>query len=47
VSEVGYIPLTDREYELVRARYSARKTGSMYHGTDSHSQVRLEQRLTQ
>ena len=47
VTEVGYIPLTDREYELVRARYSARKTGSMYHGTDSHSKVTLEQRLTQ
>ena len=47
VTEVGYIPLTDREYELVRSRYSERKTGSMYHGTDSHSQVTLEQRLTQ
>jgi phosphate transport system substrate-binding protein len=47
VTEVGYIPLTNREYELVRARYSARKTGSMYHGTDSHSKVTLEQRLTQ
>jgi phosphate transport system substrate-binding protein len=47
VREVGYIPLTDREYELVRGRVSARKTGSMYHGTDSHSQTTLEQRLSQ
>ena len=35
VREVGYIPLTDQEYELVRARFTARKTGSMYQGTDS------------
>ena len=32
VREVGYIPLTPKEYELVRARFAARKTGSMYHG---------------
>ena len=47
IREVGYIPLTDHEYELVRSRLSARKTGSMFHGTDSHSQVTLEQRLGQ
>jgi phosphate transport system substrate-binding protein len=47
VREVGYIPLTDREYELVRGRVTGRKTGSMYHGTESHSQTTLEQRLTQ
>ncbi len=47
VREVGYIPLTDREYELVRNRVASRKTGSMYHGTDSHSQTTLEQRLSQ
>jgi phosphate transport system substrate-binding protein len=47
VREVGYIPLTDREYELVRQRLAARKPGSMYHGTDSHSQTTLEQRLSQ
>ena len=46
VREVGYIPLTDREYELVRSRFTARKTGSMYDGTDSQSQVTLEQRLS-
>jgi phosphate transport system substrate-binding protein len=43
--EVGYIPLTDAEYEKVRARFAARKTGTMYEGVDSHSQVSLEQRL--
>ena len=47
VREVGYIPLTDREYELVRNRVSARKHGSMFHGTESHSQTTLEQRLAQ
>lgn len=47
IREVGYIPLTDHEYDLVRSRLAARKTGSMFHGTDSHSQVTLEQRLAQ
>ena len=47
IREVGYIPLTDREYELVRNRVTARKPGSMFHGTDSHSQTTLEQRLAQ
>jgi phosphate transport system substrate-binding protein len=47
VREVGYIPLSDREYELVRQRFSAGRTGSMYQGTDSGSQVTLEQRLAQ
>lgn len=47
IREVGYIPLTDAEYEKVRGRLTARKTGSMYHGTDSHSQTTLEQRLSQ
>ena len=45
--EVGYIPLKPSEYELVRTRFTSRKTGSMYQGTDSHSQVTLEQRLSQ
>jgi phosphate transport system substrate-binding protein len=45
VREVGYIPLTDREYELIRARLASRKTGSMYHGVDSHDRTPLEQRL--
>jgi phosphate transport system substrate-binding protein len=47
VSEVGYIPLADREYELTRARLAGRKLGSMFEGTDSHSKVTLEQRLSQ
>ena len=47
VREVGYIPLKDREQELVRARFTAQKTGTMYSGTDSHSQVTLERRLSQ
>ena len=46
VREVGYIPLTEREYELTRNRLTARKLGSMYEGTDSHSNVTIEQRLT-
>jgi phosphate transport system substrate-binding protein len=46
VREVGYIPLTDREYELVRKRFASRTPGSMYTGTDSRSDVTLEQRLT-
>lgn len=46
VREVGYIPLADSEYELVRKRFAARKTGSLYEGTDSHSKVTLEQRLS-
>jgi phosphate transport system substrate-binding protein len=46
IREVGYIPLADKEYELIRKRFADRKTGSMYEGTDSHSQVTLEQRLS-
>lgn len=46
VREVGYIPLADGEYDLVRTRSSARKTGSMYEGTDSHSKLTLQQRLS-
>ena len=41
VREVGYIPLHSKEQDLVRARFAARKTGTMYSGTDSHSQVTL------
>ena len=46
VREVGYIPLTDREYELVRARLTSGRTGSMYEGSSSHSEMTLEQRLS-
>jgi phosphate transport system substrate-binding protein len=45
IREVGYIPLSDREYELVRARFKERKTGSMFSG-EAHSQMTLEQLLT-
>jgi phosphate transport system substrate-binding protein len=47
VREVGYIPLTEAEYGLVRQRLAAGKTGSLYQGTESHSQVTLLQRLSQ
>jgi phosphate transport system substrate-binding protein len=46
IREVGYVPLSDQEYAKVRERFSTRKTGSMFEGTDSHSQVTLEQRLS-
>ena len=47
VREVGYIPLTEREYELVRNRFTSRKTGSMYADNQAQSESTLEQRLTQ
>ncbi len=46
VREVGYIPLAEKEYELVRARFSARKPGSMYSG-DSQAGMTLTERLAQ
>jgi len=49
VRDVGYIPLTEKEYDLVRARYEARKTGSMFHGSEGGKVTiaNLEQRLSQ
>jgi phosphate transport system substrate-binding protein len=47
IREVGYIPLTDHEYEMARTRVTGRKTGSMYRGTDNGSRITLEQRLAQ
>ena len=44
--DVGYIALPQREHDLVKQRYTGRKTGTMFTGTDSHSQVTLEQRLS-
>ena len=44
VREVGYIPLTDAEYGLVRKRFSDRKTGTMYEGASG--QVTLTERLS-
>lgn len=43
VREVGYIPLTDREYELVRARVTGKRAGSMY---GQGQEGTLEQRLS-
>jgi phosphate transport system substrate-binding protein len=43
VREVGYVPLTAKEQELVRSRFTARKAGTMYDGGDPH--MSLEQRL--
>lgn len=45
VREVGYIPLSDREYALVQGRFAAKTAGSMYQGTESQSTRSLEQRL--
>ena len=46
IREVGYIPLGDGEYDMIRKRFAARKIGSMFEGADSHSQLTLEQRLS-
>jgi phosphate transport system substrate-binding protein len=46
VRDVGYIPLAEKEYELVRTRFASKKTGTMYQGTTS-GPTTLEQRLTQ
>jgi phosphate transport system substrate-binding protein len=47
VREVGYIPLTTGEYQLVQQRFQKRAAGTMFTGTDSHSKVTLEERLRQ
>ena len=44
VREVGYIPLTDAEYELSRKRFAERKTGTMF---EDSSQKTLTERLSQ
>jgi phosphate transport system substrate-binding protein len=46
IREVGYVPLSEAEYNLVRNRFSGRKTGSMFEGTEK-AQLTLEQRLSQ
>jgi phosphate transport system substrate-binding protein len=46
VREVGYIPLTDKEYELVRNRYAAMRTGTTFQGNSS-GPTTLEQQLSQ
>jgi len=47
VREVGYIPLTDKEYALAIQRFQARKAGSMYGAEGSQTALSLEQRLAQ
>jgi phosphate transport system substrate-binding protein len=44
IREVGYVPLSDSEYGLVRNRFSAKKIGTMYEGADK--QATLEQLLS-
>ena len=44
--EVGYIPLSEKEYALVRARLSDGRTGSMYGDTAGQAEMTLEQRLS-
>jgi phosphate transport system substrate-binding protein len=46
VREVGYVALTDAELALVRARFAARTTGTMYDGPSSQTTITLEQRLS-
>jgi phosphate transport system substrate-binding protein len=46
VREVGYVPLTDEEYRLVRERFSGRTTGTMYEGASSQTVISLQQRLS-
>ncbi|MGE0703873.1 MAG: PstS family phosphate ABC transporter substrate-binding protein [Vicinamibacterales bacterium] len=45
VREVGYIPLTDAEYDMVRKRYAARTTGTMFEG-GAQADVTLSDRLS-
>jgi phosphate transport system substrate-binding protein len=47
VREVGYVPLTDAEYQMVRQRFDSRKTGTMYHGSTLAGTASLEERLKQ
>lgn len=47
VREVGYIPLTDSDYDLVTGRFAARTVGSMYEGTSSQTRVTLTELLSQ
>ncbi len=44
--EVGYVPLSDADYQIVNTRYQARKAGSMF-GTHSSSGVNLSTILSQ
>lgn len=46
VREVGYVPLSDAEYPLVRKRLDAGVTGSMFEGKDVTQVTSLEQLLS-
>jgi phosphate transport system substrate-binding protein len=46
VREVGYVPLTDSEYTLVKQRLANKRTGTMYQAA-GQSQTSLEQLLSQ
>jgi phosphate transport system substrate-binding protein len=46
ISEVGYVPLTESEQGLVKARFAAKTTGTMFDPTHAaNAQVSVEQRL--
>jgi hypothetical protein len=46
VSEVGYVPLTDAELQLVRQRFAAKTLGSIYEpGAPVDPKVTLEMHL--
>jgi len=45
VRETGYVPLADVEQQLVRQRYTARTTGTMFSVTSTQSQQSLESLL--
>jgi phosphate transport system substrate-binding protein len=47
VREVGYIPLSEAEYALVKTRLDNRTVGSMYDVSPGQTGMTLEQRLTQ
>ena len=47
VKEVGYVPLTDREQQLVRERFTARRTGTIFESGAADPKISLEQRLGQ
>lgn len=45
IDEVGYIPLPDSAYELVRARFEARTVGSLFDGTGAKVGVKVQDLL--
>ena len=41
IREVGYVPLTDAEYQMVRKRFTDRKVGTMFEGSSGTLSERL------